>query len=63
MPSAPNMVMAAFHDRYPQWELQSPNCDDLYIWKQLLSKNSVAVASQAIADSWNKSNFKQEATS
>lgn len=28
MPSAPNMVTAAFHDHYPQWELRSLNCDD-----------------------------------
>lgn len=63
MPSAPNMVMAAFRDGYLQWRLRSLNCDDLYIRKQLLSKNSVAAASQAIADSWNKLNFKQEATS
>lgn len=55
--------MAAFRDGYLQWRLRSLNCDDLYIRKQLLSKNSVAAASQAIADSWNKLNFKQEATS
>lgn len=28
MPSAPNMVMAAFRDGYLQWRLRSLNCDD-----------------------------------